>query len=123
MASRRTGFVLDAKSMGLNRSRPASPSSSHSPKCEPCPRQEQASTSTCTQVQARADGSGGCAPNAQCNSSTEPLPTDYYRCLLQRLKDETGYGGQVNFELNNIFVNRLAEIDGLDGQGDAMVRG
>ncbi|KAH8249277.1 hypothetical protein KR032_008003 [Drosophila birchii] len=118
MSSQRTGFVLDTKSMGLTRvSRPASPSASDDCLCDPSFNQEEACTSTSTQVLARKEGSEACGNYDQCNSSTEPLPTEYYRGLLQKLTQETGDAGQVSCELNSIFVKRLGEIDGLNRKG------
>ncbi|KAH8282273.1 hypothetical protein KR054_006537 [Drosophila jambulina] len=131
MSSQRTGFVLDAKSMGLNRvSRPPSPSENCV--CEPAQSQEEdcqnivlesTCSSTSTQVLARKEESGleACGNYSQCNSSSEPLPTEYYRGVLQKLSQETGDSGQVNFELNSIFLKRLGEIDQLEGRdGDTM---
>ncbi|KAH8255784.1 hypothetical protein KR038_010424 [Drosophila bunnanda] len=127
MSFQRTGFVLDAKSMGINRvSRPPSPSSTDC-LCEPSANQEEDSqnvdSSTSIQVMERRDRSEleACGSYAQCNSSTDPLPTEYYRGLLQKLTQETGDAGQVNCELNSIFLKRLCEIDTLNGQcGDTM---
>ncbi|XP_070142804.1 putative leucine-rich repeat-containing protein DDB_G0290503 isoform X2 [Drosophila kikkawai] len=125
MSSQRTGFVLDAKSMGLKGvSSPPSPPSTNC-LCEPCPEPEEdcPSVGSATQVLAREEGSEleACGSNAQCNSSTEALPTEYYRSLLQKLIQEAGDAGQVNFELNSIFLKRLGEIDGLNEDcGDTM---
>nr|XP_017004111.2 major antigen [Drosophila takahashii] len=114
MGSRRAGFVLDAKSMGLNTSRPPSPSPPASSTRVPKESQlEKANTSQESSLEATC--------RSQCNASTESLSTDSFRCLLQKLRNGTGDAGEVNFELNNIFLKRLDEIDCLDGQGgDAM---
>ncbi|KAH8362691.1 hypothetical protein KR200_011465 [Drosophila serrata] len=130
MSSQRTGFVLDAKSMGVNRgSRPPSPSSTDC-LCEPSSNQEEeedsqnVDSSTSIQVVERRDQRSeleDCGNYAQCNASTDPLPTEYYRDLLQKLTQETGDAGRVNCELNSIFLKRLCEIDSLNEQcGDTM---
>ncbi|XP_017056827.1 LOW QUALITY PROTEIN: kinectin [Drosophila ficusphila] len=121
MSSRRSGFVLDAKSMGLDPSRPPSPSP---------PTQLPAFKQNCVETQQsdmntkqleREESSIEASGHAQCNSSMESMSTDYYRCLIKKLRDDTGDAADVNFELNNIFLKRLDEIDCLDGQsGDAM---
>ncbi|XP_017067103.2 protein Daple isoform X3 [Drosophila eugracilis] len=123
MGSRRTGFVLDAKSMGLNPSRPPSPSPSATPKNQDSLQSKQMDQDSTSKldIQSRERSTVEGSSHAQCNASTESVSTDYYRSLLQKLRDATGDVGKVNFELNNIFLNRLAEIDCLDGQGgDAM---
>ncbi|XP_023032203.1 centrosome-associated protein CEP250 isoform X1 [Drosophila willistoni] len=71
-------------------------------------------------MQQVAAGSSLCPPHAQCNVATDTISTDYYRSRLNRLRDLSGDTAQMNFELNNIFVKRLEEIDCLDKQkGDA----
>ncbi|KAH8352854.1 hypothetical protein KR084_006826 [Drosophila pseudotakahashii] len=113
MGSRRAGFVLDAKSMGLNTSRPPSPSPQAASPRGPKESQPNKQLDTLTREESSLE-----APcRSQCNASTESLSTDSFRCLLQKLRDGTGDAGEVNFELNNIFLKRLDEIDSLDGQG------
>ncbi|XP_037708906.1 uncharacterized protein LOC119546577 isoform X4 [Drosophila subpulchrella] len=118
MSSRGTGFVLNAQSMGLNISRPPSPSPpAASSRCE----ETQQSNDSQLDVLTGEGSSLEASTQVQCNSSTESISTDYYRCLLQKLPDANGDAGKMNFELNNIFLKRLDEIDSLDGQGgDAM---
>jgi len=120
MSSRGTGFVLNAQSMGLNISRPPSPSPP--PASSRCQESQQSNASQLGVL--TGEGSSlEASTQSQCNSSTESISTDYYRCLLQKLPDAND-DGKMNFELNNIFLKRLEEIDSLDGQGgDAMVSG
>lgn len=121
MASRQAGFVLDAKSMGLNPSRPAS---------SPPPPPSSASQ-MCRQVQ--PTGTSASHPHQEstlkasspdrCTASTEAMSTEHYRCLIQKLRDTNGDAGDMSFELNSIFLKRLDEIDCLDEhEGDDMVR-
>ncbi|XP_016956879.1 early endosome antigen 1 isoform X2 [Drosophila biarmipes] len=118
MSSRQAGFVLDAKSMNLSTSRPPSPSPAAATfRCQ------ESQQSNASQLDARAaeESSLETSTQVQSSSSTESISTDYYRCLLQKLRDATGDAGKMSFELNNIFLKRLDEIDCLDGQGgDAM---
>ncbi|XP_036673467.2 paramyosin isoform X2 [Drosophila suzukii] len=117
MSSRGTGFVLNAQSMGLNISRPPSPSPP--PASSRCQESQQSNASQ-LDVLTGEGSSLEASTQSQCNSSTESISTDYYRCLLQKLPDAND-DGKMNFELNNIFLKRLEEIDSLDGQGgDAM---
>eukprot|EP00099_Drosophila_melanogaster_P024925 NP_723904.1 yuri gagarin, isoform C [Drosophila melanogaster] len=119
MASRQAGFVLDAKSMGLNPSRPAS---------SPPPPPSSASQ-MCRQVQ--PTGTSASHPHQEstlkasspdrCTASTEAMSTEHYRCLIQKLRDTNGDAGDMSFELNSIFLKRLDEIDCLDEhEGDDM---
>ncbi|XP_033160953.1 uncharacterized protein LOC117141527 isoform X5 [Drosophila mauritiana] len=112
MASRQAGFVLDAKSMGLNPSRPASPppppSSSASQKC----RQVQPTETSASRP--RHESTLEASSHHQCTASTEAMTTDHYRCLIQKLRDANGDAGNMSFELNSIFLKRLDEIDCLD---------
>ncbi|KAH8413219.1 hypothetical protein KR009_008933 [Drosophila setifemur] len=132
MSQQRRGFVLDRQSMGISSARPTSPSpsSASTPNCLPKAdqdspqqkQQQQVSKDASKQDMLAREGTAVAPPHAQCNASTEILCTDYYRNLLQKLRDTAGDASQVNFELNNIFVKRLGEIDCLDGQGgDAMM--
>ncbi|XP_044315943.1 myosin-11 isoform X3 [Drosophila rhopaloa] len=129
MGSRRSGFILDARTMGLNPSRPPSPSRAPaaSPKCKEQEQSEKEakqldkSSNSKLDIQTREGSVVEASSHAQCNVSTDSVPTDYYRCLLQKLRHATGDASEVNFELNNIFLKRLDEIDCLAGQGvDAM---
>ncbi|KMY90359.1 protein Daple isoform X1 [Drosophila simulans] len=112
MASRQAGFVLDAKSMGLNPSRPASPppppSSSASQKC----RQVQPTETSASRP--HHESTLEASSHHQCTASTEAMTTDHYRCLIQKLRDANGDAGNMSFELNSIFLKRLDEIDCLD---------
>ncbi|XP_052853581.1 early endosome antigen 1 isoform X2 [Drosophila gunungcola] len=135
MGSRRAGFILDSRSMGMDRSRPPSPSPSPSrlpaasPECNNSQEQsgkqaeqlDSASNSKWDILTREGPSAVGASCHAQCNASTAPVTTDYFRCLLQKLRDASGEAAGMNFELNNIFLKRLEEIDCLDGQsGDAM---
>ncbi|KAH8276687.1 hypothetical protein KR018_004705, partial [Drosophila ironensis] len=124
--SQRPEFVLDKRSMGIKCPRPASPSStsvrSQSPKptssassaCQPHQSQSNMKKAHGQNLEIARSTSAG---HVQCNSNLEPLCTEHYRCLLQKFRDAPGDAEQVNFELNNIFINRLQEIDNLDEQG------
>ncbi|XP_017115857.1 uncharacterized protein LOC108138237 isoform X5 [Drosophila elegans] len=132
MGSRRAGFILDSRSMGMNRSRPPSPSPSSSPSRLPAasPESNNSQEQSAKQVEQLDTASNskleiltreGPSCHSQCNASTVPESTDYFRCLLQKLRDASGEAAEMNFELNNIFIKRLDEIDCLDEQsGDAM---
>ncbi|EDW89765.2 early endosome antigen 1 isoform X3 [Drosophila yakuba] len=111
MGSRPVGFVLDAKSMGLNASRPPSPppATSASQKCRQVQPNEPSASRPHQQSSVEASA------HVQCTASTEPISTNHYRCLLQKLRDANGDAGDMSFELNNIFLKRLDEIDCLDG--------
>ncbi|KAH8325668.1 hypothetical protein KR067_003856, partial [Drosophila pandora] len=122
MSRRPQGFVLDNKSMGLCNPRPPTPKPSCStlagkPQCQP-QNLPQCQPSCQDTIQLKDEGS---AAQAQCKVSMEPLCTDHYRCLLKKFRDSSGDSDKVNFELNNIFLKRLDEIDCLEDQGgDAM---
>ncbi|EDV31479.2 uncharacterized protein Dana_GF14532, isoform C [Drosophila ananassae] len=126
MSRRPQGFVLDNKSMGLCNPRPPSPCGTPKPSCSALagkPQCQPQNLPQCQQscqetIQLKDEGS---ASHAQCKVSMEPLCTDHYRCLLKKFRVSSGDSDKVNFELNNIFLKRLDEIDCLEDQGgDAM---
>ncbi|XP_026834075.1 intracellular protein transport protein USO1 isoform X3 [Drosophila erecta] len=119
MGSRPAGFVLDAKSMGLNPSRPPSPSPSTSPSASQKCRQVQPTEKSASRLHAQS--SVEASSHVQCTASTETMSTDHYRDLLQKLREANGDAGDMSFELNNIFLKRLDDIDCLDEhEGDDM---
>ncbi|XP_030383478.1 uncharacterized protein LOC115631011 isoform X2 [Scaptodrosophila lebanonensis] len=138
MSQRRTGFVLDATSMGLTTANGQHHDEEHQTNNRPTLGSvgsnsgDKPSTSTLftphseLQLHQLASGRGGgggtsenniIRPHAQCNASTETMSTEYYRGRLQRLKESAGSSGDealMNYELNSIFLKRLDEIDCLD---------
>ncbi|KAH8335790.1 hypothetical protein KR074_001977, partial [Drosophila pseudoananassae] len=127
MSRRPQSFVLDSKSMALCNPRPPSPGASPKPSCSTIAGKQHCQPSCQDTVQLEKNKSSvaipdeGSAAHAQCKVSMEPLCTDHYRCLLKKFRDSSGDSDKVNFELNNIFLKRLDEIDSLEDQGgDAM---
>lgn len=79
----------------------------------------------CSQFAATNLAVGGCETTVEQhkhNSRSTPITTEHYRNQLQKLRSICGHAAIMNFELNNIFLKRLEEIDCLDEQcgGDSV---
>ncbi|XP_033149231.1 kinesin-related protein 4 isoform X2 [Drosophila busckii] len=142
MSQRRTGFLVDAKSMGLATSKsnkqPAACPAANQQMEQQQSMEERFSASALftphnelhlrSPTAASASGAAGAAEtvrtcHSQCKQqcSKDPLPTDYYRAQLKKLRETAGDAAAMNYELNSIFIKRLEELDSLDEQcgGDA----
>lgn len=130
MSESRKPFCLDATTMGLSDSKHCAESTTdRSEECccnnEQQQQQKQQEAAKCREQQLqqqlkKANMADACDKLNRCN--VNPVPTDHYRKQLTKLRGISGDASLINFELNDIFLKRLEDIDALGHEsGDSGV--
>ncbi|XP_022232679.2 uncharacterized protein LOC111081060 isoform X2 [Drosophila obscura] len=131
--SDKRGFVLDAESMGLSSPETAT-TSGQQPAAQSLDVQQHLLAQQSQEAPQKNTGNDRklCDDLKQCSSSlfdeennthskcngiTEPIATEHYHRLLEKLPVGNGEATRINLELNQMFLNRLREIDSHDTQG------
>lgn len=131
MSERRQPFCLDATTMGLSDSKHCGESTTD--RSEEChcndeqqrQRQKHQEAINCCEQQLQQElkkihMADKCNKLNRCN--TDPVPTNHYRKQLTKLRGISGDASLINFELNDIFLKRLEDIDALGHEcGDSGV--
>lgn len=127
MSESRQPFCLDATAMGLSDSKHRAESTDQSDDCH-CSNekhQKQEEAANCREQQLKqqlkqANMADACDKLSR--STADPVPTDHYRKQLTKLRGISGDASLINFELNDIFLKRLEDIDALGQEsGDSGV--
>lgn len=124
MSESRQPFCQDATTMGMSDSKHCEESTDQNDECH-CSNEKHQEAANCCEQQLKqqlkhANMADAC--DKLCRSNADTVPTDHYRKQLTKLRGISGDASMINFELNDIFLKRLEDIDALGQEsGDSGV--